>query len=114
MHALGAGAIGIAGVRVGCGLAVVAFNRAAARQLIIHESNGLLVESEENETFGRQVHRVVVDRDLRQKLGQNARQSSLENGWASVLDQTEEVLRRVSHKNSLGELLSRPIYARAG
>jgi glycosyltransferase involved in cell wall biosynthesis len=97
-----------------CGLAVVAFNRAAARQLIIHESNGLLVESEENETFGRQVHRVVVDRDLRQKLGQNARQSSLENGWASVLDQTEEVLRRVSHKNSLGELLSRPIYARAG
>lgn len=48
-----------------CGLAVVAFNRAAARQLIYHDSNGLLAESEDHETFVSQAHRVVADRVLR-------------------------------------------------
>jgi glycosyltransferase involved in cell wall biosynthesis len=97
-----------------CGLAVVAFNRAAARQLIAHESNGLLVESEDHESFVSQAQRVVEDRILRDQLRHRARQSSLENGWGSVLDQTEEVLRRVSHQNSSGDGLSRPIYARVG
>ncbi len=97
-----------------CGLAVVAFNRAAARQLIYHDSNGLLAESEDHETFVSQAHRVVADRVLRGQLRHRARQSSLKNGWGSVLDQTEEVLRRASHQNSFIEGLSRPIYARVG
>lgn len=97
-----------------CGLAVVAFNRAAARQLILHESNGLLVESEDHKSFVSQAHRVVEDRVLRDQLRHGARRSSLENGWGSVLDQTEDVLRKVSHQDSFWDGLSRPIYARVG
>jgi glycosyltransferase involved in cell wall biosynthesis len=97
-----------------CGLAVVAFKRAAAKQLIVDGVNGLLVESEDHQFFINQVQRVVIDRRLRHQLGHEARQSSLKNGWASVLDETEEVLRRVWHQNSFNEGLVRPIYARVG
>ena len=86
------------------GLAVVAFNCAAARQLIRSDQNGVLVALGQDNDFVRSVVRLAVDEVLRREIGRQARASSLENGWPEVLRKTETVLRAVAERPAASEL----------
>ncbi len=77
------------------GLPVVAFNCAAARQLIQSDATGILVDMGEEQKFITAVIRLALDSELRSKFGSKARLSSLDKGWEEILRKTENTLRSV-------------------
>jgi glycosyltransferase involved in cell wall biosynthesis len=82
------------------GLAVVAFDCAAARQLISHEETGLLVAVNDENAFIDQTLALVADQRLRENLSRAARELSMRNGWNSVIERTESVMLTVSASRS--------------
>ncbi len=73
------------------GLAVVAFRRAAAGQLIASGVDGMLAESERDEDFIAATLRLVGSRALRQDIGRAARTTVLRIAWPKVVAQFEAV-----------------------
>ena len=84
------------------GLAVVAFDDAAAGQLITHGQSGLLVPKGRAEDFPAAAIQLAHDQDLRKRLGQMARERVERLGWASVIRHVEDVYglttARASHR----------------
>lgn len=78
------------------GLAVVAYDCAAARQLISHGETGLLAAVNDENAFIEQSLALVADQGLRKALGCAARELSTRNGWMSVIQRTESVMLAVS------------------
>jgi glycosyltransferase involved in cell wall biosynthesis len=74
------------------GLAVVAFDYAAARQHIGHGRNGLLAGFGRPESFTQCAIRAAGDRPLRQALGESARQSMERVSWDAIYDVFERLL----------------------
>jgi glycosyltransferase involved in cell wall biosynthesis len=81
------------------GLSVVAFDCAAARQLISSGENGLLAPAGDTSTFIRHSVELVLNPDIRGELGSSARELSLRNGWSAVIERTEAVLLKVSNSS---------------
>ena len=77
------------------GLAVVAFDYAAAARLIRDGANGALVPYEDNDAFVRTAARVAADRARCRAFGEHARSSARELDWDSVVLQFEGVLAGV-------------------
>ena len=73
------------------GLPVVAFNDAAAGQLITHRSNGLLAPKEDAAAFLQLATDLACDSGLRQRLGTQAREKALELGWDSIVLRIEDL-----------------------
>jgi glycosyltransferase involved in cell wall biosynthesis len=71
------------------GLAVVAYNRAAAAQLIRHGHNGLLVHSGDAAAFCSVSCRLAGNRDWASAMGAASRQSAQGLGWAGVVEAVE-------------------------
>jgi glycosyltransferase involved in cell wall biosynthesis len=78
------------------GLAVVAFDCAAARQLISHGVTGLLAPVNNENSLIEQSVALAGNAELRAALGRAARELGLKNGWNSVIQRTESVLLTVS------------------
>lgn len=78
------------------GLAVVAFDCAAARQLIRHQESGCLASPGDEKGFVDLAGRIQTDSSLRLELGKAARRVSLEQGWTKVLQRTEAVMSDVA------------------
>lgn len=74
------------------GLAVLAYDYAAAAQLIRQDHNGLLSPFDDGVDFGRQAARLASDRLLARRLGLEARQTAGRYGWDHIVDQVEAVL----------------------
>jgi glycosyltransferase involved in cell wall biosynthesis len=74
------------------GLAVVAFDHAAAAQLIRDGDNGLLAPLDDGPAFVRQAERLAADALARQRLGVHARASMSDLGWERIVVQLEGVL----------------------
>ena len=97
------------------GLAVVAYNYAAAAAHIAHGRSGLLAPYDNAVEFERLSADLVADRGRIADLGLNARRCSEELDWDRVIQQLEALLRGVStvHRNSLDRhtrsLLSAPL-----
>ena len=73
------------------GLAVVAFNDAAAGQLIDHQTSGLLAPKGDSSVFAQLAKDAADDPAMAQWLGQHARQKALELGWENILLKIEDV-----------------------
>lgn len=73
------------------GLAVVAFEHAAAAELIQHGHNGLLVAPDDPAAFVRRAVDLATNLDLTHHLRQHARTSVLRRDWASIVEQVEAV-----------------------
>jgi glycosyltransferase involved in cell wall biosynthesis len=78
------------------GLAVVAFDYAAAAQLIRHDDNGLLAPKGDTGAFAALAASVVSDRARARRMGQLAREGVLKLGWDLVVEQLESLLARVA------------------
>jgi hypothetical protein len=77
------------------GLPVVAFDSAAAGQLIEPGRNGLLAAGHDHEAFVRAALLLHSDALLRQTLGAAARATACRIDWRSVVGRFENVLSRV-------------------
>ena len=73
------------------GLPVVAFNEAAAGQLISHRANGLLAPKNDPAAFCRLAGDLAHDPELRRRLGAQARDKALELDWDSILARIEDL-----------------------
>ncbi len=71
------------------GLAVVAYDHAAAEQLIRHGDNGLLARYDDTAEFCRVARRVAGDWPLVRALGQQARQTALKMDWGRIVEAVE-------------------------
>jgi len=75
------------------GLAVVAYDYAAARQHIRHARSGLLVPLGDREAFVRQARLLAHDPQLVRALGREARITAEQLGWDAVVSQFEAALK---------------------
>ena len=73
------------------GLAVVAYDDAAAGQLIHHRQSGALAARTDASAFVELAGEMAVQADLRRACGQRARAQMLTQGWDAVLGSLEEV-----------------------
>jgi glycosyltransferase involved in cell wall biosynthesis len=74
------------------GLAVVAYDYAAAHALIEPEVDGLLVPFGDEEAFVTAALRLAVDPAFGRRLGQRARDKARRHEWPHVIDQLESLL----------------------
>lgn len=77
------------------GLAVVAFDCAAARQLIRHADSGCLAAVGDEIEFLALTNRLARETDFRSSIGQAARHVSLGQGWLKILQKTETIMGSV-------------------
>jgi len=71
---------------------VVSSNIPGINDVIIHGENGILVPPRNPKALANAIMLLLEDRDLRRKLGQNARQLMVEkHSWNLVTEKTEEV-----------------------
>jgi glycosyltransferase involved in cell wall biosynthesis len=71
------------------GLAVVAFDYAAARRHIVHGRNGLLAPRDDATAFNAAVRQLADQPALASQLGQAARQAVVEFDWERIHEQLE-------------------------
>lgn len=75
------------------GLAVVAYDYAAARDHVCHDENGLLVPFDDGQAFVRQAEQLAAGPvDVARRLGVAARHKAEQVDWEDVHDRFEQVL----------------------
>jgi glycosyltransferase involved in cell wall biosynthesis len=94
------------------GLPVVAFNSAAAGQLIAHGRNGLLAAGTDLPAFVRAALPLAHDGALRAALGAAARETACRIDWRSVVMRFESIVSQVIDSGSPALTLN-PMEARA-
>jgi glycosyltransferase involved in cell wall biosynthesis len=77
------------------GLAVVAFDYAAARQHIRHRETGMLAPFEDASAFAESAQELAADPRLRDRVRAGARATARELTWDRVLDELEGALHAV-------------------
>lgn len=82
------------------GLAVVAYEYAAAADHIVHGRNGLLVRYGDLEGFVHQAKALAADRASSRALGERARQTAETLAWSRVVGQFETLLLAVASTES--------------
>ena len=75
------------------GLCVVAYDHAAAGQLIINSQNGLLLTPNDKAGFIAATKEIVHDATSRAAMRNLARETALKNSWNIILLRTEEIFR---------------------
>jgi glycosyltransferase involved in cell wall biosynthesis len=80
------------------GLAVVAYEYAAARQCLVHEESGLLVPFGDSSAFVGMAAGLMQDSARLARLRLYARAAAERNDWESVVSEFEYVLRDVIQK----------------
>jgi len=85
------------------GLPVVAFDYAAAAQLIRSGENGLLAPLADRAAFVRAALSLAADTALRQRLGEAARCSAAELDWGSIVHRFEGVLSQVIRQSTAAQ-----------
>jgi glycosyltransferase involved in cell wall biosynthesis len=90
---------------------VVAFDHAAAGQLIRHGDNGWLAAPQEPVQFVELAARAAGDRDALRTMGMRARDTALSLDWQRVVNDLEAVLRRAAApvESAQSPLLLRPL-----
>jgi glycosyltransferase involved in cell wall biosynthesis len=81
------------------GLPVVAFDHAAAAQLIRDNDNGVLVPYADTSAYVRATLALASNRDLRKTMGTAARASVASLGWNAIVSRFEATLCRVIHES---------------
>jgi glycosyltransferase involved in cell wall biosynthesis len=83
------------------GLPIVAFNHAAAGEIIESGVNGILASSNDEAGFMEASTKLGLDADMRSVCAQGAREKALQYSWESIVKKTEDVLYGVCAKEQL-------------
>ena len=73
------------------GLAISAFDYAAASELIVHADNGLVAAIDKPQDFINNAIELATDTALRHKLRSNANASTQRMAWEAIVDQVQDV-----------------------
>jgi glycosyltransferase involved in cell wall biosynthesis len=84
------------------GLAVAAYDYAAARQDLRHDVNGLLAPVDDSAAFVGMAKRLAKDPDLVSRLRSEARRAAEGASWSRTFDDLERVLRNIIGANRAG------------
>jgi glycosyltransferase involved in cell wall biosynthesis len=84
------------------GLAIVAYDYAAARQYLRHGASGLLAAPGDRTTFIRMAEQLARDSELRLRLRSEARRAAEEASWSRAFDDLERVFRKLVAANRPG------------
>ncbi|WP_296661487.1 glycosyltransferase family 1 protein [Thiobacillus sp. 0-1251] len=79
------------------GLAVVAYDCAAAEEIILHGENGLKVAPEDQAAFIAQAASLAPDVARQRRLGTAAAARAAQLSWDAIIDSFERVLLRLAH-----------------
>ncbi len=90
------------------GLAVSAFDYAAAHEFIRHEENGLVAPADDEVTFFANARRLVTDRSLRQRLRAAAPAAVHNRSWDAVIDGFAADLTAAMHEIPAPPALRQP------
>jgi len=90
------------------GLAVSAFDYAAAHEFIRHEENGLVAPADDEVTFFANARRLVTDRSLRQRLRAAAPAAVHNRPWDAVIDGFAADLTAAMHEIPAPPALRQP------
>ena len=85
------------------GLAVIAFDYAAARELVTHRENGLVAPFDAAETFCALAGEIVAESKTRRALGLAARHTAESTSWSTIYSLFEQALFdvvKMSERNS--------------
>ena len=82
------------------GLAVIAYDYAAAEALIQHRINGLVAAPQDSTAFIREAVSLVTDPSQIKGIGRNAFQTALSISWPGVHDRFERVLQTLVERES--------------
>jgi glycosyltransferase involved in cell wall biosynthesis len=82
------------------GLAVVAYDYAAAREHLVHGDNGVLVPFGQADAFESEAARLIGDAERIRRLGRNARQTAERIDWDQINEQFAGVLARYAARGS--------------
>ncbi|NBQ86004.1 MAG: glycosyltransferase family 1 protein [Betaproteobacteria bacterium] len=82
------------------GLPVVAFDHAAAAELLVDQVNGIKVHAQEEARFTEAVRKLCSDVDLRHRLAQRSLETARTMDWNSIGAQFESVLARVVREHA--------------
>jgi glycosyltransferase involved in cell wall biosynthesis len=85
------------------GLAVVAFDAAAAAQLITHGTNGTLITLKDEAAFIDGAQRLAKDKSLMSKYRKSAHEHIQQRSWPSVGRALEQTLYRIVKQHSQGQ-----------
>jgi glycosyltransferase involved in cell wall biosynthesis len=97
------------------GLAVVAYDCAAAEEVIRHDNNGLKVPPEDETAFIAQALALAPDAALRRRLGKAAAARTAQLSWDAIIDRYEHVLLRLAQPASVADTpLNWPFAASTG
>ncbi|MBL8518730.1 MAG: glycosyltransferase family 1 protein [Betaproteobacteria bacterium] len=86
------------------GLPVVAYNYAAASQLIRHGRNGMLASLDRSDDFMRHAAWLAAHPDDARAMGAAARQTASENDWDRIVGQLEDVFANVLDAHDAGRI----------
>jgi len=87
------------------GLAVVAYDHAAAGQLIEHKRNGMVLAPNQEEQLFEAARQLVEDTALRTQMRVAARQTAVDRDWSSVIARTESIFRSLIANEDPGAVL---------
>jgi glycosyltransferase involved in cell wall biosynthesis len=83
-----------------CGVPVITTTAASMKEFIENEENGILVDPKNSEQLAEWISRLLADSALREKLGENARKSVLnEWDWARRISELEKFYGEIIHSN---------------
>ncbi|WP_339104223.1 glycosyltransferase family 4 protein [Haloterrigena salinisoli] len=74
-----------------CGTPAVGSKVSGLRDSIRHKETGLLVDGSDPNEFARSVHQLLEDTQLREEIGENAREWAEKHTWEKSTDQLEEL-----------------------
>lgn len=84
-----------------CRKPVVVFDSGGTSNLIRHMENGLVVKSGDINSFAEQLNNLYINPDLRQFLGENARQTIIkERSWDTRIKKELEVYKKIMDNRS--------------
>jgi glycosyltransferase involved in cell wall biosynthesis len=67
-----------------CGLPVIVSDSGGPKELVEHNSNGLITKSHDVEDLTRAIRLLVTDSALRKRMGESARSSVVDRSWPSA------------------------------
>lgn len=79
-----------------CGLSIIAANAYALPELVHHEENGLLFQPGDSDDFAHGIDRLLNDRDLRARMGEQSLKIIATHDRIKVLDEWEELYHRLA------------------
>lgn len=85
------------------GLAVVAYDCAAAEEVIRHGENGLKAPPEDEDAFVAQAVSLAPARALQRRLGTAAAAQAAQLSWDAIVDSFERVLLRLAHPQTAAD-----------